>query len=201
MSTSTTSRRAATARPLGLIARGVLVALIIGGGIAVLALAAAVSLSTWVRTQPEPATLLFGDSMPPTLQDFDVAWLRFPDHLRRGDIISYRVDGSRISHRIVGLPGETVQIAEGRVLVGRGGDLHPLHEPYVQHTAPAAWDAPATTLGPSQYLTLGDNRARPSGRAAHVVDRGDIIGVLYRVVFPPWRVRTLEPPGEGGQPQ
>lgn len=192
MSSTTTTKSVPTARPLGLIANGIVVALILGGGFAVLVIAAAVSLSTWVRSQPEPATLLFGDSMPPTLDNFDVAWLRPPDPLHRGDIISYKMEGSSISHRIVGLPGETVQVDHGKVAVGTADGLHALDEPYVQNAAPAVWSVPATVLGPDQYLTLGDNRARPSGRAIHLVDRSDIVGVLYRVVFPPWRIRTLE---------
>lgn len=194
MSTTTSSKRAPTARPLGLIANGLIVALVIGGGLAVLVLAAAVSLSAWVRAQPEPATLLFGDSMPPTLQNFDVAWLRPPADLQRGDIISYQAGDSSISHRIIGMPGETVAVQEGRVLAGRDGELRPLDEPYVANAAPSSWALPATTLGAGEYLTLGDNRARPSGRAVHVVDRDDIKGMLYRIVFPPWRARTLERP-------
>lgn len=81
MSSTTTTKNVPIARPLGLIANGIVVALLVGGGVAVLVFAAAVSLSTWVRSQPEPATLLFGDSMSPTLENFDVAWLRPPDQL------------------------------------------------------------------------------------------------------------------------
>lgn len=78
------------------------------------------------------------------------------------------------------------------MLARRGGDLKPISEPYVQNAAPAVWNIPAPLLGPDQYLTLGDNWGRLSGRVVHIVKRGDIVGVLYKVVFPPWRARTIE---------
>ncbi len=188
-----TQNRTQTRRPLSLILSGLSVALIIGGGLAVLALSGAVSLATWVRSQPEPAIILLGDSMPPTLQNLDVAYLRAADTLSRGNIISYDRGGTRIAHRIVAMPGEALRVEAGKLLIQRGAISRVLEEPYVAAGAPA-WDGGEMTAGPDQYLTLGDNRRAASGREIHVVARQDIVGVLYRIVFPPWRTRDLTLP-------
>ncbi|MCX6023803.1 MAG: signal peptidase I [Chloroflexi bacterium] len=188
-----TQDRTQTRRPLSLILSGLSVALIIGGGLAVLALSGAVSLATWVRSQPEPAIILFGDSMPPTLQNLDVAYLRAAETVSRGDIISYDHGGTRIAHRVVALPGETLRVEAGKLLVRRGAISRSLEEPYVASGAPS-WDAAEMTVAPDHYVTLGDNRRVPSGREMQVVARQDIVGVVYRIIFPPWRTRDLTLP-------
>ena len=191
-----TQHRTPTRRPLSLILSGLSVALIIGGGLAVLALSGAVSLATWVRSQPEPAIILLGNSMPPSLQNLDVAYLRAAETLSRGDIISYNREGTRIAHRIVALPGETLKVEAGKLLIRRGAISRVLEETYVAAGAPP-WDAAEVIAGPDQYITLGDNRRVPSGREIQVVARPDIVGVLYRLVFPPWRTRDLTLPVGG----
>ena len=178
-------------RRLNLIVGGISAGLLIGGGLIVLLFFLALGAANWVRSQPEPAVFLMGDSMPPTLQSFDVVYLRPADDLRRGVIISYSYVGGAISHRIVGLPGETVEVKEGQVFVGKGVDVHFLEEPYVRNPY-KAWNALPVTLGGNDYLTLGDNRAAPSGRTVHVVPRENIAGIVYRIIFPPWRTRLIE---------
>lgn len=54
--------------------------------------------------------------------------------------------------RVIGLPGETVAVANGQVLV----DGKPLAEPYLK-TPPTYTMAPRT-LGPDEFFLLGDNR-------------------------------------------
>ncbi|MBI4496306.1 MAG: signal peptidase I [Chloroflexi bacterium] len=174
----------------GRLLRALALVLLAGGGLAVLLFSLALGFAHWIRSQPEPAVLLLGDSMPPTLQSFDVVYLRAPRDLRRGVIISYRVRHGRIAHRIVGLPGETIAVRDGQVVIGTGGDARPLEETYVRY--PFRWSADPVTLAPDEYLTLGDNRAAASGRAIHLVPRQDIVAAVYRIVFPPWRARLLK---------
>lgn len=54
--------------------------------------------------------------------------------------------------RIVGLPGETVAFADGRVLIN--GEV--LDEPYEK--TPCDWNRPPVKLGPDEYFVVGDNR-------------------------------------------
>jgi signal peptidase I len=58
--------------------------------------------------------------------------------------------------RVVGLPGERVEVRRGQVRL----DGQPLDEPYRQGLGAHAIDVPPTTLPPGHVLLLGDNRAQ-----------------------------------------
>ena len=102
-----------------------------------------------------------GDSMSPKLSNGDVVLVnRFAYNVtspKRGDIIVFKPKGNENSHyyikRIIGLPGETVEIISGKVYIN--GEL--LDEPYLS-------EEPTGDFGPYQvpedsYFMLGDNRA------------------------------------------
>ena len=55
--------------------------------------------------------------------------------------------------RIIGLPGETLEIVAGRVLI----DGAALEEPYIVH--PLTQNFGPVTLGEGEYFLMGDNRA------------------------------------------
>ena len=102
---------------------------------------------------------LSGISMEPTYTD---GTLNFANRLAyagprrptRGDVVAIRMAGPNVLYvkRIVGLPGERVEIETGTVLI----DGRPLPEPTVVHKAP--WTVPAVTLGHQEYFVIGDNR-------------------------------------------
>ena len=100
-----------------------------------------------------------GISMEPTYHDGKVNFVNRLAYVwskpRRGDVIAIKTTGIHIMYlkRIVGLPGETIAIEKGIVLVaGR-----PLDEPYVRKREP--WQEPPVRLESDQYLVIGDNRA------------------------------------------
>lgn len=140
----------------------------------------------WYFSWGEHPTFLFGDSMPPTLQSFDAVVVRGAATVQRGDLVLYRYGTGRMVHRILALPGETVRIQRGEVVISSKAGPFPLAEPYVQRPY-QEWDYGPLTLGPAEYLMLGDNRGSPSGRTPHMVRAEDILGVVERIVFPPWR--------------
>jgi signal peptidase I len=97
---------------------------------------------------------------------------------RRGDVVGIRLTQETwtLPHimyfkRIVGLPGEEVFFANGRLFInGR-----PLAEPYEK--GPCDWNVPAVTLGADEYFVVGDNRSMP--QEEHVfgkAQRGRIVG-------------------------
>jgi len=153
-----------------------------------------------------------GFSMQPTLQDRDrvlvnkfsylridpsfLGWIpvvgdelskeRFLIHgPRRGDIVVFddpRFQGEEIVKRVVGLPGETVEIRQGNVYVnGRR-----LEEPYLD--IPWFENRPAVFVTPGHYFVLGDNRtASVDSRSIGPVPRAAIVGKLSLVYWPPAR--------------
>ncbi len=85
---------------------------------------------------------------------------RFDDP-ERGDIAIFRFpDNEKIYYvkRIIGLPGETVDIVDGQVYItGSDGETVPLDEPYVRE--PMVPEAPMHFEVPEDcYFMMGDNR-------------------------------------------
>ncbi len=138
-------------------------------------------------------TVVDGRSMENTLHDGDNLIVeklsyRFGDP-KRFDIIVFPPKGSPKDHyikRIIGLPGETVQIdADGNILIN--GEI--LEENYGKETIqnPGAAAEPIT-LGDDEYFVLGDNRnnSRDSRDAEHVgvIKRKDITGRAWVRIWP-----------------
>jgi signal peptidase I len=98
-------------------------------------------------------------SMEPTIQVGDRLWtdkllLHF-EPIRRGDIVVFEPPvepGARYVKRVVGLPGETVAVHDGQVLV----EGVPLTEPYIGEVP--AYEYGPVTIPAGQYFVLGDNR-------------------------------------------
>jgi signal peptidase I len=102
----------------------------------------------------------------------------------RGDVIvfEYPKDTSEdFVKRIVGVPGDTVQVAtNGQVSVNGVA----INEPYVNDLG-NPYGATTVTLNPNQYFVLGDNRGDSSdSRAWGPVPRNDIIGRAELVYWP-----------------
>ena len=78
---------------------------------------------------------------------------------KRGDIIVFKPKGNESSHyytkRIVGLPGETVQIVENRIYIN-GEKLEEDYTTTKIDTAGIA--AEKVKLGGDEYFVMGDNR-------------------------------------------
>jgi len=122
---------------------------------------------------------LQGISMEPTYTDGQIdfanrlAYLRQPP--ARGDVVAIRMAGPRVVYvkRIVGLPGERIEIVMGVVNI----DGAPLVEPTVVRKAP--WNLAPVVLGADEYFVIGDNRGmaienHEFGRAS----RGRIVGKM-----------------------
>jgi signal peptidase I len=78
---------------------------------------------------------------------------------QRGDVVvfEYPRDPSRdFIKRVIGLPGETVEVRAGQVLVNGS----PLAEPFAPN--PGSYTAPPITVGPEEVYVMGDNRNNSS---------------------------------------
>jgi signal peptidase I len=101
---------------------------------------------------------------------------------QRGEIIVFRdprnpeVD---LIKRIIGLPGETVEIINGKVYIND----HLLEEPYIK----TQWHdtKPRVQIGPDEYFVMGDNRNNSlDSRAIGLVHRDLIIGKAMLTYWP-----------------
>ena len=127
-----------------------------------------------------------GQSMEPNLHDGQylvINKLSYKFHPpQRGDVVvfHYPKDPSRdFIKRVIGLPGERVEIRAGRVFInGR-----PLYEPYI--ASPATYSG-SWTLGPGEYFVLGDNRRNSSdSHNGWLLPRDQIVGKAWLSYWPP----------------
>ncbi|MBM3132264.1 MAG: signal peptidase I [Chloroflexi bacterium] len=121
-----------------------------------------------------------GNSMVPNLQNGQFVivskaayWFSDPE---RGDIVVFHRPGfgHGIIHRIVGLPGEKVEIRNGEVYVND----RKLPEPYIQGSH---INRSAEIVPQNKYLIVGDNRYAAS---ADIVARDDIVGKAWLSYWP-----------------
>ena len=86
--------------------------------------------------------------------------------------------------RIIGLPGETVQIAEGEIYIN--GEV--LRETYGREVIQdPGMAAEPITLGEDEYFVLGDNRNASSDSrepSVGVIHRDDIVGRAWIRIWP-----------------
>ena len=155
-------------------------------GAGALALGALVAAGLSLRRARLEPVLVAGGSMRPTLepgQRIAVAPLVRPP--RRGDLVVVAPSaGLEVVKRVVGLPGERVRLADGRLEV----DGSPVPEPYLP--APATPGDLDLELGPAQYLVLGDHRAASTdGRDFGPVGADALLGLVRFAYWPPRRLR------------
>jgi signal peptidase I len=88
--------------------------------------------------------------------------------------------------RVIGLPGETVTIANGQVQING----QPIDEPYLNGLPTQCFQNCAITLGAGQYFVLGDNRPNSlDSRSFGPVTADNIIG---QVIVRYWPLDKLE---------
>lgn len=106
----------------------------------------------------------------------------------RGDVIVfYPPNNGREEYikRIIGLPGESVEIKSGTVYIHKkDGTVTPLAESYI--AAPARASYTGETIPDGEYFVLGDNRNNSSdSRGGWTVPFENIIGKAWLTVWPP----------------
>jgi signal peptidase I len=152
-------------------------------------------------------TVVEGQSMAPNFAHQQhvlvnkLAYLR--DHPARGDVVVFRTaaePGKDFIKRVVALPGETVTMANGRVII----DGVVLDEPWAPLYDDGAMDAYA--VPPDHYFVLGDNRANSNdsrvfgagsdGLVEAAIPADQIVGKVWLAVWPTsrWGVVRADAP-------
>ncbi|MCL6560077.1 MAG: signal peptidase I [Firmicutes bacterium] len=111
---------------------------------------------------------------------------------RRGDIVVFKYHETKDKYikRLIGLPGETIQISGGRLLVNGVR----IEEPY--SLEPSLSDYGPVTVPPDSYFVLGDNRNHSDDSRGSVgfLPRGRIEGRAVARLWPVWQLRVFERP-------
>ena len=133
-----------------------------------------------------------GDSMNPVLSNGDAVLVNRIVYNamrpRRGDVVVFKPGGNKNSHyyikRIIGLPGETVEIIENCIFI----DGERIEEEYeTSEISDVGIAAEKIELGENEYFVLGDDRENSvDSRSEDVgnVERKDIYGKAWFVVSP-----------------
>jgi signal peptidase I len=128
-----------------------------------------------------------GTSMVPTLADGQflvVNKLGFRLHPpQRGDIVVFQDPYSpdrKLIKRVIGLPGDTVEIQAGQVLINGQA----LDEPYLEDAGDST--RTAIVLAEGEYWMMGDNRNNSSdSRSWGTLPRARIVGKAWLSYWPP----------------
>lgn len=159
-------------------------------------------------------------SMTPTIGDGEYVLIdkltpRF-DGYHYGDVVVFNPpsdsglesNGIPFIKRVIGLPGDTISLENGRVFVTQAG-RNPVRidEPYVRRTdagesfptlcsrpdCPLSW-----VVGPDEYFVMGDNRpVSEDSRAFGPVGEDLILGRAWLRYFPLDRAGVIEHPTHG----
>jgi signal peptidase I len=131
-----------------------------------------------------------GTSMMPTLTDQERIFInkftyRFGiGSVERGDMVVFwfPLDPSKsYIKRVIGLPGDTVEIDHGTVIVNG----KPLSEDYVPESYRDQQSLPPERIEPDHYFVLGDHRSSSNdSRAWGTVPRKNIYGKAVFVYWP-----------------
>jgi signal peptidase I len=155
------------------------------------------------------------NSMVPTIDPFDYVLIekltpRFGDY-QRGDVVvfdppaGFEQDGIPFIKRVIGLPGDTVRLENGAVLITPPqGSTVRISEPYVIKTADGR-TAPTVprdqrrteewTIPDGEYFVMGDNRTvSEDSRIFGPITRDSIIGRAWLRYFPLDRIGFIQRP-------
>lgn len=139
-----------------------------------------------------------GDSMLPTVQPNEYVLLDKLSYMlrqpERGEIVvfHYPYDPERdFIKRVIGLPGETISIANGGVTVTQvDGTQFQLDEPYIN--APPNYTN-TWTVGPDEFFVLGDNRNNSSdSHSWGMLKREFLVGRALFVYWPLPALRAVD---------
>jgi len=137
-----------------------------------------------------------GYSMEPNFHDGQYLLISKVDYIlhppERGDVVVFMSpqDLSRdFIKRVIGLPGETIEIREGRVFINNKD----LVQNYTVN--PGSYNFGPVTVGPDQLFVLGDNRNNSSdSHSWGNLPRSDMIGKAWISYWPPQQWAIIQTP-------
>ena len=155
----------------------------LGGTVRVLTMVAAVA--ALIATLVLPVLQIEGTSMEPTLKGGDIVLLHKTTVFNRGDICGFAWNNKILVKRVIGIPGDWIEIAtDGTVY--RNGER--LDEPYAEQIAFGECDLEFPFQVPQeQYFVVGDMRESSIDSRNSLIGcipRDQIVGKVFFRVWP-----------------
>lgn len=133
------------------------------------------------------SSVVVGSSMEPNLQNGQRLVVNKTAYAfkepSRGDVVIFRSPGNQNTEfikRVIGLPGDTVVIKDGKVMVNG----KKLNEPYI--ASPPHYSLNEVKVPADSYFVLGDNRNNSNdSHNGWTVPRPSIIGKAWVSIWPP----------------
>ena len=165
----------------------------------IVSLAAALAIVFLVRTFLFTIIRVDGPSMSDTLLNGDRLYVDVLDMRKDGPgrfdvvILHYPNRRENFVKRVIGLPGDTIEVTEG-VLTVNGVQYD---EPYLTPERIASFSRAANdfavTLGEDEYFVMGDNRDNSNdSRRVGVINRNMFVGKVCRIIWPLSRWDAVE---------
>lgn len=146
--------------------------------------------------------LVSGSSMEPSFHSGDYLLVdelaynfREPD---RGEVVVFKSpsenSGNFYIKRIIGLPGEKIEINDGRVSISDNGEPKDLDENYITNAKLNIEDY-EEALGENEYFVMGDNRGFSfDSRNWGALEENKIVGLVRLRLWPVGQAMAVEPP-------
>ena len=136
-----------------------------------------------------PVLEVSGSSMEPTLQDGDILVLLKPGTIQTGEVCGMYAQGRLILKRVIGLPGDVVNMDAGGNVYVNGTRLP---EPYVSQKAVGTCDLSFPFTVPEDSLfVLGDHRETSIDSRSSLIGCVQVNQVMGEVVARIWPLRSI----------
>ena len=142
----------------------------------------------FIRTFIVTPVKVDGTSMYPTLDGDEIMLLNKLGHIDRFDIVVIHLNDEEgnLIKRVIGLPGETVEIRDNKIYVN--DEL--VEDSYGYGTT---YNIDPVTLSEDEYFVLGDNRIISlDSRVFGKVNRTEIKGTTNIIMFPFSKIGKVE---------
>ena len=153
------------------------------GTVYVLTIVAAIAVL--IATLILPVLQIEGTSMKPTLSNGDIVLLTKTTHFDRGDLCGFAWNNKLLIKRVIGLPGDWIEIDTDGTIYLNGEKLD---EPYVQQMALGECDLEFPFQVPQeQYFVVGDMRESSIDSRNSLIGcipRDQIVGKVFFRVWP-----------------
>ena len=157
------------------------------GTIDVLILVAAVAVL--ISTLFLPVLQVTGDSMEPTLEHRDIVVLLKSRNYEAGEICSFSWNNKTLVKRVIGVPGDWIEIDEDGTVYVNG---EALDEPYITDKSLGECDLTFPYQVPDHSLFLmGDHRETSIDSRNSVIGSVDYAQIIGKVKFRVWPFRDL----------